>query len=225
MKVYGWDDNVIISGANLSNDYFINRQDRYVLFHDYDMSHFYYKLIGTFCGFSSHVRPNGTIHNFLCIIILYIVVIVTEDQRLQLLHDISTIFQPSSLPAIKTIEEEENEKKKSFNYNNTRTYVLPTIQYGIIGARLDEMIYHDLLSKISMKFYEITSATAYMNYPLSTLRQFNGFETHIELLTSTPIANSFYSDKSAGGFIPRFYSAVYINYSFIIYLEREKNIQ
>lgn len=71
MKVYGWDDNVIISGANLSNDYFVNRQDRYVLFHDYDMSHFYYKLIGTFCGFSSHVRPNGTIHNFICILICF----------------------------------------------------------------------------------------------------------------------------------------------------------
>lgn len=51
-----------------------------------------------------------------------------------------------------------------------------------------------------------------MNYPLSTIKQFNSFETHIELLTSTPVANSFYSDKSAGGLIPRFYSAVFIYY-------------
>lgn len=46
MKVYGWDDkNVIISGANLSNDYFINRQDRYVLFHDNNLNQFYYEYI------------------------------------------------------------------------------------------------------------------------------------------------------------------------------------
>ncbi|MBW0485950.1 hypothetical protein O181_025665 [Austropuccinia psidii MF-1] len=32
MKIYGADDNVIMSGANLSRDYFTNRQDRYVAF-------------------------------------------------------------------------------------------------------------------------------------------------------------------------------------------------
>ncbi|KAL9630885.1 MAG: hypothetical protein Q9164_006193, partial [Protoblastenia rupestris] len=32
IKLYGIDDEVILSGANLSNDYFTNRQDRYHLF-------------------------------------------------------------------------------------------------------------------------------------------------------------------------------------------------
>ncbi|PWN48333.1 hypothetical protein IE53DRAFT_389472 [Violaceomyces palustris] len=31
MKIYGFDDDVIMSGANLSNDYFTNRMDRYML--------------------------------------------------------------------------------------------------------------------------------------------------------------------------------------------------
>ncbi|KAI9577380.1 hypothetical protein GQX74_013623 [Glossina fuscipes] len=31
MKIYLFDDAVLISGANLSNDYFTNRQDRYIL--------------------------------------------------------------------------------------------------------------------------------------------------------------------------------------------------
>ena len=32
MKIYGFDDEVILSGANLSNDYFTDRQDRYYIF-------------------------------------------------------------------------------------------------------------------------------------------------------------------------------------------------
>ena len=30
MKLYLYDDTVLISGANLSEDYFVNRQDRFV---------------------------------------------------------------------------------------------------------------------------------------------------------------------------------------------------
>lgn len=58
----------MISGANLSKSYFVSRQDRFVLFHSYDLTNFYYKLIGAFCAFSTHVRPNGAIHDFLCIL-------------------------------------------------------------------------------------------------------------------------------------------------------------
>jgi CDP-diacylglycerol--glycerol-3-phosphate 3-phosphatidyltransferase len=31
-KIYGFDDDVVLSGANLSRDYFTNRQDRYIAF-------------------------------------------------------------------------------------------------------------------------------------------------------------------------------------------------
>ncbi|OLL23532.1 CDP-diacylglycerol--glycerol-3-phosphate 3-phosphatidyltransferase [Neolecta irregularis DAH-3] len=44
MKIYGFDDTVICSGANLSNDYFTNRQDRYWVFHDKDLTSYHRKL-------------------------------------------------------------------------------------------------------------------------------------------------------------------------------------
>lgn len=34
-KIYGFDDNVMLSGANLSKDYFTNRQDRYIVFNNH----------------------------------------------------------------------------------------------------------------------------------------------------------------------------------------------
>ncbi len=35
MKIYGFDDDVVLSGANLSRDYFTNRRDRYLLVEDH----------------------------------------------------------------------------------------------------------------------------------------------------------------------------------------------
>ncbi|SMN21931.1 similar to Saccharomyces cerevisiae YCL004W PGS1 Phosphatidylglycerolphosphate synthase [Maudiozyma saulgeensis] len=44
MKIYGFDNELILSGANLSNDYFTNRQDRYYLFKCPPLTNYYFKL-------------------------------------------------------------------------------------------------------------------------------------------------------------------------------------
>ncbi|EDK47384.1 CDP-diacylglycerol-glycerol-3-phosphate 3-phosphatidyltransferase [Lodderomyces elongisporus NRRL YB-4239] len=44
MKLYGFDDEIILSGANLSQDYFTDRQDRYYLFKNKAITDYYYKI-------------------------------------------------------------------------------------------------------------------------------------------------------------------------------------
>lgn len=44
MKIYGFDEEVMLSGANLSNDYFTNRQDRYYVFKNKLLSDYYFKI-------------------------------------------------------------------------------------------------------------------------------------------------------------------------------------
>lgn len=46
MKLYIADDSVLLSGANCSNDYFEQRQDRYIEIKDADLANFYNELIG-----------------------------------------------------------------------------------------------------------------------------------------------------------------------------------
>lgn len=46
MKLYIADDSVLLSGANCSNDYFQQRQDRYIVINDPDVADFYCELIG-----------------------------------------------------------------------------------------------------------------------------------------------------------------------------------
>ncbi|CAC21490.2 CDP-diacylglycerol-glycerol-3-phosphate3-phosphatidyltransferase Pgs1 [Schizosaccharomyces pombe] len=58
MKIYGADDNLIISGANLSRDYFTNRKDRYYLFSDKGLADFFFKTHFLFSQLSFECIPH-----------------------------------------------------------------------------------------------------------------------------------------------------------------------
>ena len=65
MKLYGFDDEVMLSGANLSNDYFTNRQDRYHLFSSEQVTRFYERIHDAVCGMSYELIPgNGEAKDF-----------------------------------------------------------------------------------------------------------------------------------------------------------------
>ena len=63
MKLYGVDDEVILSGANLSNDYFTNRQDRYHIFSSKAITDYFARVHATICSLSfqleSSQQPGG----------------------------------------------------------------------------------------------------------------------------------------------------------------------
>lgn len=56
MKIYGVDDEVMTSGANLSNDYFTNRRDRYIRMEDDKISQYMYSLLMIAARFSFSLR-------------------------------------------------------------------------------------------------------------------------------------------------------------------------
>lgn len=60
MKLYGVDDEIMLSGANLSNDYFTDRQDRYQLFSSPDLTRFYERLHDAVSSISYKVLPNSS---------------------------------------------------------------------------------------------------------------------------------------------------------------------
>ncbi|KAK5111259.1 hypothetical protein LTR62_005287 [Meristemomyces frigidus] len=57
MKLYGIDDEIIMSGANLSDDYFTNRQDRYHVFKSKAVTDFFYQVYRTVSDMSYRVMP------------------------------------------------------------------------------------------------------------------------------------------------------------------------
>ncbi|GAA5891952.1 hypothetical protein JCM8208_002949 [Rhodotorula glutinis] len=61
MKVYGFDDDVIMSGANLSHDYFTNRADRYIAFEDHaPLANFFDSLVSTVGSYSFRATASDT---------------------------------------------------------------------------------------------------------------------------------------------------------------------
>ncbi|KAI9646731.1 CDP-diacylglycerol--glycerol-3-phosphate 3-phosphatidyltransferase [Ciborinia camelliae] len=58
MKLYGVDDEIIISGANLSSDYFTNRQDRYHVFSSKEVTQYFYNIQNAISSLSFLVSPD-----------------------------------------------------------------------------------------------------------------------------------------------------------------------
>ncbi|OJD15507.1 hypothetical protein AJ78_04238 [Emergomyces pasteurianus Ep9510] len=59
MKLYGIDDEIILSGANLSNDYFTNRLDRYHIFNSQPLTDYYSRIHNSICSLSFLVVPDS----------------------------------------------------------------------------------------------------------------------------------------------------------------------
>ncbi|KAK4142319.1 uncharacterized protein C8A04DRAFT_38423 [Dichotomopilus funicola] len=57
MKLYGVDDEIILSGANLSSDYFTNRQDRYHLFSSKDVTEYFANVQDAVSSLSFLILP------------------------------------------------------------------------------------------------------------------------------------------------------------------------
>jgi CDP-diacylglycerol---glycerol-3-phosphate 3-phosphatidyltransferase len=58
MKLYGFDDEIMLSGANLSGDYFTNRLDRYHIFSSKELADFYGKIHDAVCKISYTMKPS-----------------------------------------------------------------------------------------------------------------------------------------------------------------------
>ncbi|TVY36298.1 CDP-diacylglycerol--glycerol-3-phosphate 3-phosphatidyltransferase, partial [Lachnellula subtilissima] len=58
MKLYGVDDEIIISGANLSNNYFTDRQDRYHVFSSREITSHFFKIHSAVSNLSFLVTPD-----------------------------------------------------------------------------------------------------------------------------------------------------------------------
>lgn len=64
IKLYGIDDEVILSGANLSNDYFTNRQDRYHVFSSKRVTDYFARIHDAVCSISFLLQPRNNPSKF-----------------------------------------------------------------------------------------------------------------------------------------------------------------
>ncbi|KAJ0177292.1 hypothetical protein K1T71_007301 [Dendrolimus kikuchii] len=194
MKLYIADDSVLLSGANCSNDYFQQRQDRYIEIEDADLANFYSDLIDEVKNLSKKVDKHGKIHNNY------------QGSKENLIKEINIKINDH----IKKWKEKQLLKLSlnSSDDNSYDTWIFPLIQMGEFNITQDETVTRTLLASAPKGSY-IQLATGYFNltdqYAGTLLKD---CKANISLLMAHPNANGFLGASGPAGGIPHAYSLI-----------------
>ncbi|KAK7081920.1 CDP-diacylglycerol--glycerol-3-phosphate 3-phosphatidyltransferase [Halocaridina rubra] len=224
MKLYVFDNSLVISGANLSNDYFTNRQDRFVAIDNCpELAEFYHRLIGVVSKFSLCLQNDNSttmlqdveVHPFLTDYSKYCSAVKSaveklwreecskNEARLQMLSSetngnhksIGTTASPSQGP------------DKS-NTSPLDTLVFPTVEMGPFGVINDSLITNNLFTSAE-RGAKIQLASGYFNlteeYKKCILEK---SESDYGILMAHPKANGFLGANGVSGGIPAAYTLI-----------------
>jgi len=210
MKFYLFDDAVILSGANLSDTYFTNRQDRYVLIRDAKLANFYAQLLERLWGMPfCHTITNGGQADPAAVPAPRAPIDNAEEdaetrwgRRVQLGQQVMSLFQPRA-------------EEKPAATKEVDTLIFPTLQLGTLGVTHDERITSGLFalrSPSSQQPAQLDVATGYMNltegYTSTLLRgDERGAPTPVRILAAAADANGWYGAKGGGRYVPDLYAA------------------
>ncbi|KAL7635170.1 UNVERIFIED_CONTAM: hypothetical protein RMT77_014156 [Armadillidium vulgare] len=215
MKVYIYDDSLVISGANLSNDYFVNRQDRYFVIEKCsDLADFYEGLITKVSNLSFRLKKDDTVawdvgkdntlHPFLGSYKQYCYRFQREIHQFWELE-----LEKSKERLIKMYDTFKNSDQESTDDSTSEvdTLLLPTIQMPHFNIKLDSESTIEFLQSIP-KEGRINLATGYFNLTEEYVDTLIGrdFIGHVSLLCAHPKANGFLGAKGFAGGIPTAYT-------------------
>lgn len=199
MKLYLFDDTLIISGANLSNDYFTNRQDRYFMIEDCkELCDFYSELVEKVGEFSFRLMPDGSA--------------VPSSVECNPLKSPAKQFNESAAGKIRSLFQTEIIKRSEINKQvesiETDTWIFPLIQMSQLDIWHDSEVTLRLLQtapsgatlRLATGYFNLT--TEYRNALLADCRAV------CHLLTAHPTANGFFGAKGITGGIPAAYTEI-----------------
>ncbi|KAK3912093.1 CDP-diacylglycerol--glycerol-3-phosphate 3-phosphatidyltransferase, mitochondrial, partial [Frankliniella fusca] len=196
MKLYIFDDSLVISGANLSNDYFTNRQDRYIIIEDCpDLVDFYSNLVQKVCEFSLQLLPNGstTLHP-------------SWSEACHPYKGDMKMFIDEAQKRVLNIFPASISQSESGSAKTTDTWIFPLIQMGQLKIHQDSEVTLGLLER-SPYGSHVFLATGYFNLPQmymdSILKRSQAVFT---LLTAHPSTNGFFNASGIAGGIPALYT-------------------
>jgi CDP-diacylglycerol---glycerol-3-phosphate 3-phosphatidyltransferase len=183
--------------ANLSNDYFVNRQDRYIVISNArELCNFFENVIDSICFFSFKVNANGEVEYL--------------NENLHQ-HPFLGNFDAFSQGLGEKIQNSIAEYKKSFsgvrkNKDPEKAYVYPTVQIYDCNIKLDQTITEKMLEKAESASH-IYLSVGYFNLPTDYAEKIiYKSKANYDILLSSPEANGFYTANGFSSNIPKIYS-------------------
>ncbi|KAG7121016.1 CDP-diacylglycerol--glycerol-3-phosphate 3-phosphatidyltransferase like protein [Verticillium longisporum] len=201
MKLYGVDDEIILSGANLSNDYFTNRQDRYHLFSSKAVTDYFYDIHRTVSSFSFLVEPTRERAGFELAWPVTNAAPSPLDSPEKFVETTSSTLARLISPR-KTPSRDESK--------DTRVYM--TAQMAQLlnrGASTDQPVIRSLLNFMRQEKTTWTFTAGYFNPSRSlqaALIAAHSSEGQNVVITAGPEANGFFNAPGVAGLLPGAYT-------------------
>lgn len=215
MKLYGIDDEIILSGANLSNDYFTNRVDRYHVFSSKELADYYGAIHHAVCGLSFLILPDP--HS----ISGYLMDWPTANGAPSPLENPDEFTEYASTVLNPLIQPREKPAPPSTPESSSQTYVYPVAQFTPLlkpDASTEypavTAILRLLSSSPAFSGAQWLFTAGYFNiHPVlssllihSTSACHTASTTRGTVLTASPWANGFYGSPGVSGMLPAAYT-------------------
>lgn len=226
MKIYGFDDEVILSGANLSNDYFTDRQDRYYIFKNNKFfTDYYFKIHQLVSKLSYKVVYRDTAAKFE---LLWPVSNISCDPK----HNRLKFVQESKESIKSFMESPVDNLSLEDNHDEYPSYVYPLTQLSPFFKNSHEdastekktlmKLFEDLKSsktgfnwKFTTGYFNIERGLRDLLIETSANENVSG-----KIITASAKANGFYLSKGVSGLLPDAYH--HLQYKFLK-LAKSKN--
>lgn len=201
MKAFVFDDDVIISGANLSEQYFTNRADRYIIFRNCPaLANYFTDLIETIGSFSLKLKSDGSFH----------LDSSWKYHPLASKHKDKFIAEARErmMALNKKYSRDLRECVNSSTENTSTTIAMPMIQMDCLGIK-DDFTYTCKLISSSPAGSSMRLASGYFNLTkeyIDILLNKSKSDVQCNVLMASEPVNSFYRAKGLIGKIPSVYS-------------------
>lgn len=211
IKLYGIDDEVILSGANLSNDYFTNRQDRYHVFRSQRVADYFDRIHSAVCSISFLLQPSDSPSKFS----LEWPILNPAPNPLKAPKRYIKAVTSLLLPLVKP--------PSSLSPSTTSTSVYPVICHPpTINTELPAFT-----ALLARRIRSYTFTAGYFNpHPIITSSLLAASSLPISppgsVLTASPYANGFFGSKGISGLLPAAYTHLSLRF---LQAARGKNLQ
>ncbi|KAJ5836830.1 hypothetical protein N7447_002856 [Penicillium robsamsonii] len=215
MKLYGIDDEIILSGANLSEEYFTSRLDRYHVFDSKVLTEYYAKIHHAICSLSFQVLPDPQNKSS------YVLDWPTANKSPSPLDDPQEFIAYSSKFLSPLIQASDN--KPALPSSSSQTYVYPVSQFTSLLMPDDTSTEYPavttilrLLSSSSVfvgarwlftaGYFNMHPVLSSLLISSTTTASRTPTTTKGTVLTASPWANGFFGSSGVSGMLPAAYT-------------------
>ncbi|KAJ3020271.1 UNVERIFIED_CONTAM: CDP-diacylglycerol--glycerol-3-phosphate 3-phosphatidyltransferase [Siphonaria sp. JEL0065] len=210
IKVYVFDDDVIISGANLNKDYFQNRQDRYILIKNNPQVANYFSALLKTIGQHSHTvtsNPEPTLQIQKCsssLLEMSTAFKSFEQKTINALPPSALTNAANPSPLIPNPET---------GCSTSDTVITPILQSGPLNIHTETNLLTNLLKNLSSSpDSTVTCSSAYFNLPEKLQPLVLDSRAKFSFLLAAPEANGFFGSRGVSKHLPFAYTYLTVRF-------------